>query len=287
MRVLMGDDRLREWRQQQDTQQQSSSSSSSSSHPSNMAPRRLELPPTIPEEDPPTPRSRNTSGDERTSSHEDAGPLIPEPPSSGIPATVATIVGRSAAPNLPPSDAQPPAIPAPQSPERRSSVDLDLVLFDAVGSAVANFVGDTTNLVRERATESFRDALATPIYRVSLGLTALGLGVGAYGFANGTYDLQSLAQPISQLVSNILQTLIGTGSSSSGGSGGGSAPRPSMPSTSLLVGSTIASGTSAVVLGLFGMTGSGGDGDTPPPATAAKTKTTNGGHKGDSSSRTS
>jgi hypothetical protein len=268
MRVIMGDERLREWRQQQGAYQ---------NHPSNIAPRRLELPPTIPEEDPPTPTSRTMPEEDAPISREDAmSESIPEPPSAGIPAIVAAIVGRGSA-------AQPSVtIPNPgrQSPERGASIPVDMILFDAVGSAVANFVGDATNAVRQRAQESLREAVTVPIYRLSLGMAALGLGVGAYGLAIGTYDLRSIGELLSNVMSSLLGGGSGGGSSSPRGSGG-SASTPwaglsmLMPSGGLVVGSTIASGTTAVVLGLFGITRTSsnnpGRGDTPPTQTTSNT----------------
>jgi hypothetical protein len=201
---------------------------------------------------------------------------IPEPPSAGIPAIVAAIVGRGSA-------AQPSVtIPNPgrQSPERGASIPVDMILFDAVGSAVANFVGDATNAVRQRAQESLREAVTVPIYRLSLGMAALGLGVGAYGLAIGTYDLRSIGELLSNVMSSLLGGGSGGGSSSPRGSGG-SASTPwaglsmLMPSGGLVVGSTIASGTTAVVLGLFGITRTSsnnpGRGDTPPTQTTSNT----------------
>lgn len=262
MRFIMGDERLREWRQQQGAYQ---------NHPTNIAPRRLELPPTIPEEDPPTPTPRRMLIEDAPESS--MPEPIPEAPSAGIPATVAAIVGRAAVPIPPPSrvadsasdsdnSAQPSSTTIP-NPGRQSPASIpavDMILFDAVGSAVANFVGDATNSVRERAQESLRDAVAGPIYRLSLGVVALGLGVGAFGLAIGSYDLRS----VGELFSNVMSSLLGDSSSSRGNSGGSisrsgsSSPwaglSMSMPSGGLVVGSTIASGTTAVVLGLFGMT---------------------------------
>ena len=273
MRVIMGDERLREWgqvQQQSDAPQQSTSL--------NTAPRRLELPPTIPEgteedipatpaptriSEPPAPRQGEVASSQ----------TIPVPPSPGIPETVAAMVGSdSVANNIPTSGgSQPPSrrpsVPTPQSPERSASASIDMVLLDALRSSVANVVSGATTSVRERAEESFRNTLAVPIYRVSLGVTALGLGVGVLGLANGTYDLRSLAEPIGRLASQTIASLLG---------GGGSSPRVrvslSMPSEGFLLGSTIASGTTAVVLGLFASQNSGsgdggGSGDGP-----AKTK---------------
>jgi len=265
MRFIMGDERLREWRQQQGAYQ---------NYPSNIAPRRLELPPTIPEEDPPTPTPRRMLVED---AHGESMPEpIPEPMSAGIPATVAAILGRAGLPIPPPpragnsdSAAQPSSTTIP-NPGRQSPASIpavDMVLFDAVGSAVANFVGDATNSVRERAQESLQDAVVGPIYRLSLGVAALGLGVGAFGLAIGSYDLRSVGELFSSR-------------GSSGGSASGSSPwaglTMSMPSGGFLVGSTIASGTTAVVLGLFGMTTrstSSNHPDTPPtqPTTTATT----------------
>ena len=117
-------------------------------------------------------------------------------------------------------------------------------------------------MVRESAQESFRDTLATPLYRMSLGVTALGIGMGAFGLANGTYDLRSLAEPVGQLVSNTIANLVG-GSRSSPGSTSRVQLSISMPSGGFLLGSTIASGTTAVVLGLFGTTRQNGGGGPP------------------------
>lgn len=257
MRLLMGDEGLREWRQAQqhpDTQQHHT--------PPNIAPRRLELPPTIPEsseEDiPVTPTTRRLSA-APPSEQGGTNQPVTETPSAGIPETVAAIVGnRADTNNIPPAPAsnsaqataRRPSLSSNQSPQRRTSISMDTVLLDAVRSAVSNVVSDATSSVRERAEQSFRDTLAVPIYRVSLGVTALGLGVGVFGLANGTYDLHSLTESIGQLVSGTIADLLGAGRSSQG-----SAPRVrlsfSMPSGGFLLGSTIASGTTAVVLGLF------------------------------------
>jgi len=270
MRFIIGDERIREWRRRQGGQQR---------HPSNITPRRLELPPTIPEENPPQPSSRIPE----TETRENARPeSAPEHLSTGIPSTVAAVVDSTAIPPAPLSSTRDSS---PQSPttrpnqtrrnsERSISVTYDMVLVDAIGSAMSNIVGDATNSVRERAQETFRQTLATPIYRVSLGVTALGLGVGAYGLSNGTYDLQSFVRPIGQLISNVMGSLLGTGiGSGSSQNQGGSNPwvqlSLSMPSVGMLMGSTVASGTTAVVLGLFGMTHKGGESSSA--AAAAKT----------------
>lgn len=257
MRFLMGDERLREWRQQQTNLPQQ--------HPSGVAPRRLDLPPTIPEEE--------ASATRETSTPE----IISEP--AGIPETVAAVVGSTPVPN-PTSTSEtaseaPSSTPntTPPSPDRRPSATDEIVLFDAMTTAMASLLGEATSAVRERATETVRDTLATPIYRVSLGVTALGLGIGALGLATGTYDVQSLSRPLSQFVSNFMGSLLGSGSgASSSPRSGSSGIRLSftMPSGGVLLGSTIASGTTAVVLGLFGTTTSrpssnatGDAGDTP------------------------
>ncbi len=247
MRFLMGDERLREWRQRQGSSQQQ--------NPLNMAPRRLELPPTIPEEE---------------ASREESNTSEP----AGIPATVAAVVGSTAVPNPPTTERDGTSeTPANTStPERRpSTAGEEMVLFDAMGAAVASFLGDATSTVRQHAQETFRDALATPIYRVSLGVTALGLGVGALGLANGTYDLQSFSRPLAQFVSNFMGSLLGSGSTSRTTTASSHGIRLSftMPSGGVLMGSTIASGTTAVVLGLFGIGTTtsrpmgGSDGETP------------------------
>ena len=253
MRFIMGDQRLREWREHQYTSQ----------HPSNMTPRQLDLPPTIPEEEAPTRTEEENAGDSS------------EP--MGIPETVAAVVDAEAVSNPPPEVT--PAIDN-SMPNQRPSAISETVLFDAVGDAVANFVSDTTNSVRERVHETFEDNLAGPIYRASLGMALLGLGVGTLGLANGTYDLQSLVRPIGQFVTS----LFGGGGNSGGGPSQSSGPwvrlSLTMPSGSVLVGSTIASGTTAVVLGLFGTTRSrsmGDDGETPPPQTPTTTATSTNG----------
>lgn len=242
MRFIMGDQRLREWRQHQ--------------IPSQHSPRQLDLPPTIPEEEAPT----------RTEDDDSSGP-------ADIPATVAAVVGTEAVPNPPPQAT--PAVDNSIPADQRPSAISDSVLFDAVSDAVANFVSDTTNSVRERVHETFEETLAGPIYRVSLGVAVLGLGVGTLGLANGTYDVQSLVRPIGQFVTSLF---------GGGGGSGGSSPSSgpwvrlslTMPSGSVLVGSTIASGTTAVVLGLFGTTRSrsmGSNGETPPPQAPTATAT--------------
>jgi len=272
MRVIMGDERLREWRQQQASPQH---------YPSNIVPRRLELPPTIPEgseDDAPISFSAPRRISIAPSSTE------PEPPSAGIPATVAAIVSRAVAPN-PAVEVVDSSLQQQPSPQNRSQAtrptptnereSTDTVLYEAVGSAVGNFVGDATNTVRERARESFREVLAVPIYRVSLGATVLGLGVGILGLANGTYDLRSMGRLVSDTMGSMLG-LAGGGRPSPGS--GGSVPMLSMPSGGFLMGATIASGTTAVVLGIFGfrsVSGSGsesGSGSSFPGDTAPATK---------------
>eukprot|EP00531_Pseudo-nitzschia_arenysensis_P020483 CAMPEP_0116140306 /NCGR_PEP_ID=MMETSP0329-20121206/13772_1 /TAXON_ID=697910 /ORGANISM="Pseudo-nitzschia arenysensis, Strain B593" /LENGTH=550 /DNA_ID=CAMNT_0003635401 /DNA_START=351 /DNA_END=2003 /DNA_ORIENTATION=- len=239
LRFLMGDERLGQWRQQQ--------AIPPPQHPSGVAPRRLDLPPTIPEEEASATRENSTS--ENT--------LEP----TGIPETVAAVVGSTPVPN-PPAESASAAPPStsnttPPSPDRRPSATGEIVLFDAMTTAMASLVSEATSAVRERATETVRDAVATPVFRMSLGVTALGLGVGALGLANGTYDLQSFSRPLAQFFSNFMGSLFGRGS------GASSAPRSgspgirlsfTMPSGGVLLGSTIASGTTAVVLGLFGTT---------------------------------
>eukprot|EP00535_Pseudo-nitzschia_heimii_P008664 CAMPEP_0197180072 /NCGR_PEP_ID=MMETSP1423-20130617/4815_1 /TAXON_ID=476441 /ORGANISM="Pseudo-nitzschia heimii, Strain UNC1101" /LENGTH=571 /DNA_ID=CAMNT_0042630093 /DNA_START=421 /DNA_END=2136 /DNA_ORIENTATION=+ len=274
MRVVMGDERLREWRQVQqhsDTPLQSTFS--------NVAPRRLELPPTIPEGPeesiPAAPAPRRISEPPAPPQGEGgSSQTIPEPPSPGIPETVAALVGNgSDANNFSPAPArdvsQPsgrPSLQTHRSPERNESTSNDIILLDAVRSAVANVVSDATSSVREQAEETLRVTLAIPMYRVSLGVTALGLGVGALGLANGTYDLRSLTESIGRLVSQTVAGILG-----GGGSETRLRPSLSMPSGGFLLGSTIASGTTAVVLGLFARpTNGGGDGGASDGGPAAK-----------------
>lgn len=288
MRVVMGDERLREWQQPQPQPQGATT------------PRRLELPPTIPEgaswgdthttgsgvtaEDP-APSSRRNPEDEESRSGEGGSPV-------GIPATVAAIVGRAATvPNppspsaagsstelRPPSQSQLPATMRPHTtatatppttphPSSDAPVEDTTVLMDALGSALANIVGDATHTVRERAQESFRDALSATVhpgrlYGASLGVTVFGLGLGAYGLATGTYDPRDLVRPIGRLLHQTIGSVGGGAGRGASSGGGGAPPFLSMPSGGLLVGSTIASGTMVLVLGLLGVgTGSNGNGN--------------------------
>mmetsp|Transcript_6777 Transcript_6777/g.19621 ORF Transcript_6777/g.19621 Transcript_6777/m.19621 type:complete len:617 (+) Transcript_6777:361-2211(+) len=297
MRLLMGDERLRQ--QQQLLQMQNTRVSSSSN--------RLELPPTIPEgvswgdtshlgaDDDPTSASSGLGASGTTPITTTAAAVAStiatrqeNPPSSraansaanDIPATVSPIVGRAvvlneapqqavdrSTPTLPPARARAsistsastsasasasagqnnstrPQLDRDNS-ERRIVVDGDFVLFDAIGTAMSNIVGTASQSVRIRAQESVQSALRGPVLRASIGVTALGLTIGAYGLLSGTYTTESLARPLSELFRGIF-------GGSSGSSSGDRSSSFSLPASSLLVGATLTSGTTAVVLGAIG-----------------------------------
>eukprot|EP00536_Pseudo-nitzschia_multiseries_P008513 jgi/Psemu1/20579/gm1.20579_g len=309
MRLLMGDERLRQQQQQLQMQMQNQNQNPRSS--TNSSNRLLELPPTIPEgaswgdtselgpdDDPASASSSSVLGPTSISSPiaptttttTTTTPVAPAivtgreaPSSSGagssaaadIPATVSPIVGRAVVLNEAPQQAidrgatsTPPTTNAPASASASASAEQtpptrarpqvgrensersivipgDFVLFDAIGTAMSNIVGEASQTVSNRALESVQSALRGPVLRASIGVTALGLGIGAYGLSTGAYTTESLTRPVAEL----FRGLFGGGSGSRSGDRSSSF---SLPTGSVLVGATLASGTTAVVLGAFG-----------------------------------
>jgi len=296
MRLLMGDERLRQQQQQsqlqiqiQNTRPRSNSSGSTSTNGNGNIRLELELPPTIPEgtswgdTSALGPDDGNGNNNNNPSAAVAVGTTIVTATTTSaaveIPATVVSpIVGRAVVLNNAPPIQIPESIPPPPSvvvdtvvstaaaaaTDRESSTSPtnntarprpatnisggDGVLFDAIGTAVSNIIGGATQTVRTQARDSIRGALSGPIFRASVGATALGLGIGAIGLMSGAYDAESLITPVAQLVRGLF------GRSSSGGGSSGS-----LPSSSALVGATLASGTTAAVVGAFGFYYRSGD----------------------------
>ena len=171
-------------------------------------------------------------------------------------------------PSIPP----PMAVVRRQSSTRRVAEEEEVVLFDAIGTAVSNYLNIASTSIRSSVRESTTNVLYGPIFRGSIGVTALGLSIGSYGlFISGTYTITPFLQPTIHLIQNtftsLLSIVIGNGGgrstangSSGSGSGGGSSSSSNsigsiigmmMPSSALLIGTTSVSFTTAVVLGLF------------------------------------
>ena len=173
-------------------------------------------------------------------------------------------------PSIPPPP--PMAVVRRQSSTRRVAEEEEVVLFDAIGTAVSNYLNIASTSIRSSVRESTTNVLYGPIFRGSIGVTALGLSIGSYGlFISGTYTITPFLQPTIHLIQNtftsLLSTVIGNGGgrstangSTGSGSGGGSSSSSNsigsiigmmMPSSALLIGTTSVSFTTAVVLGLF------------------------------------
>ena len=171
-------------------------------------------------------------------------------------------------PSIPP----PMAVVRRQSSTRRVAEEEEVVLFDAIGTAVSNYLNIASTSIRSSVRESTTNVLYGPIFRGSIGVTALGLSIGSYGlFISGTYTITPFLQPTIHLIQNtftsLLSIVIGNGGgrstangSTGSGSGGGSSSSSNsigsiigmmMPSSALLIGTTSVSFTTAVVLGLF------------------------------------
>jgi len=277
----MGDERLPQQQQQQQQQQQDTSIEeeeddlqgiSPSPSGSMIVPRRLELPPTIPEgaseddesvtselghEDDPATQFVRHWGFEPESSSSNSTPAHTPPPShiarrqshqhassansAAAPLAASTAASlTSDAPIRGSSEQQQPQGTAAdsESTARADAEAEEQVIYDAIGSAVATYMGVAANMAQTSARRS-ATLFSGTIFRASMSITVLGVGVGIYGFWTGTYNPQTFFQPAWQMLQSQVGALLRP-------------PRSlQMPQSEALIGTTIASGATAGIMLLF------------------------------------
>jgi hypothetical protein len=220
----------------------------------NMVPRRLELPPTIPEgvgEDDESATSE--LGHEEDPATQYLRHWGIEPENSNVPPENASrrVAASSAAGAV--SAQTTAALAADATPSRRNRQQQQVsseaavraeteaeeqVLYDAIGSAVTTYMGVAANMVQTSARRS-ATLISGTVFRASMGMTLIGVGVGIYGFWTGAYNPQSFFQPVMQIVQ------------SQAGSFFRPPRRLELPPSQLLIGTTLFSGATAGVMLLF------------------------------------
>jgi hypothetical protein len=301
MRFVMGDQRLRQLQapppQEEDDDDDEDDDTTDASDlmapsPSGslIVPRRLELPPTIPE--------GATEDDESATSelgHEDdpATQFLRhwgvEPESSAVTSVITTVSRRMSQQQTPPpshvngrsgnrgsapavdpvtpltaaslTDDAPTASRRPRSSSqqhqqqqqqqqrggsaspseatRQAEAEAEeQVIYDAIGSAVATYIGVAAGMVQNSARQSATMFSGT-IFRASMSITLLGVGVGIYGFWTGAYNPQTFFQPAWQLVQGQVGALLRP------------PRRLELPQSEVLIGTTMASGATAGIMLLF------------------------------------
>jgi hypothetical protein len=283
MRLVMGDERLNAPRIEQldedgavatngSTDSPSSSLSNGSSNSGaghhNIVPRRLELPPTIPEgasedsesatselgheEDPAAQFARhwgmevepqNARPSTQTTRRRSA-PLL------NVSSTVVAISSQRAASLT--QDAQ--SSSRQQQQQQQQSQDAQFttssearaaeaeaeeqVLYDAIGSAITTYMGVAANMVQSSARRS-ATLFSGTLFRASMGMTLFGVGIGVYGFWTGTYNPQTFFQPAWQMIQGQVGALLRP------------PRRLEMPQSQDLIAATAFSGATAGIMLLF------------------------------------
>jgi hypothetical protein len=219
----------------------------------NMIPRRLELPPTIPEgyseddvsatselgheEDPATQYLRYWGVEPENSAipptsasrHVAASPAV-----VALSSQTATALTADAPPSRRGSQQQHQQV-SPEAAARAEAEAEEQVLYEAIGSAVTTYISVATTMVQTSARRT-ATLFSGTIFRASMGVTLFGVGVGIYGFWIGAYNPQTFFQPVVQMIQNQI----------------GSFFRPpqrlDLPSSQLLVGTTLVSGATAGIM---------------------------------------
>jgi hypothetical protein len=278
MRFLVGDQRLRPTLEEHDEASDHGSSAGeagSASFP--LVPRRLELPPTIPEEvaadetselgeeeDPAAQYARFWGVEPRTASEgpsngrvsavSAAAGAVPAVTSNGagvvgreVSVTVATrntgiasAVATAQMQNL---------YNASPSPSEENNVAIaraeEQVIYDAIGTSITTYMGVAANMVQTSARQS-ATLFSGTIFRASIGITMVSVGVGIYGFWTGAYNPQTFFQPTWRMLQSQVESFLRPPRSLLQGGW-------DLPSSQVLIGSTAASGATASIMFLFQM----------------------------------
>lgn len=265
MRFLVGDQRLRPTLQ---------SVEETASIASPVVPRRLELPPTIPEEGA-TDDTSELGEEEDPATHyvrfwgaESGTGTATETPSAAIPAVtlsgtrpasdVASVVGREVSVTVPsrstgiageaPNTRIQNSNTASSSPSEEDIAATaraeEQVIYDAIGTSITTYMGIAANMVHTSARQS-ATLFSGTIFRASIGITMVSVGVGIYGFWTGAYNPQTFFQPTWRMLQSQLSSFLRPPRSLHGGW--------NLPSSQVLIASTAASGVTASIMFLFQM----------------------------------
>jgi hypothetical protein len=112
------------------------------------------------------------------------------------------------------------------------------VIYDAIGSAVATYMGVAASMVQSSARQS-ATMFSGSIFRASMSVTVLGIGVGIYGFWAGAYNPQTFFEPAWQILRSQVGSILRP------------PRRLELPQSELLIGTTVASGATAGIMLLF------------------------------------
>jgi hypothetical protein len=248
-----------------------------------VVPRRLELPPTIPEEgvaddtselgeeeDPATQYARFWGVEPGTAtgvsiSAIPAAAAAHTTTSGRVNSDVASVVGREVSVSVPvPSsrstnrvgDVQnattitTTASSVPPTEEDSAAIARaeEQVIYDAIGTSIATYMGVAANMVHTSARQS-ATLFSGTVFRASLGVTMVSVGVGLYGFWTGAYHPQTFFQPTLRMLQSQIGSLLRPPRSILPFQGGWNA----LPSSEVLIASTAASGATASIMFLFQM----------------------------------
>ena len=112
------------------------------------------------------------------------------------------------------------------------------VIYDAIGSAVATYMGVAASMVQSSARQS-ATLFSGSIFRASMSVTVLGIGVGIYGFWTGAYNPQTFFEPAWQMLQSQMGSILRP------------PRRLELPQSEVLIGTTVASGATAGIMLLF------------------------------------
>jgi hypothetical protein len=128
---------------------------------------------------------------------------------------------------------------SPSEASRQAEAEAEeQVIYDAIGSAVATYMGVAASMVQSSARQS-ATMFSGSIFRASMSVTALGIGVGIYGFWAGAYNPQTFFEPAWQILRSQVGSILRP------------PRRLELPQSELLIGTTVASGATAGIMLLF------------------------------------
>ncbi|KAG7349807.1 hypothetical protein IV203_012404 [Nitzschia inconspicua] len=222
----------------------------------NIVPRRLELPPTIPEgtsedddsitselgheEDPATQYLRHWGVEPENSDIPPTTVRRRTAPSNSASAPVSSShAATSSTADAPVSrrDSRQQQTPTEAAAQAEAEAE-EQVIYDAIGSAVATYMGVAASMVQTSARRS-ATLFSGTLFRASMGMTLFGVGVGIYGFWTGVYNPRTFFQPALQMLRSQVGTLMRP------------PRRLEMPQSQVLLGTTMFSGATAGIMLLF------------------------------------
>jgi hypothetical protein len=203
-----------------------------------VVPRRLVLPPTIPEE----------GADDTSDLGEEDDPTNVPVPSVQVhqQQQPAGTTNNNNSANSPVStspmtqSSQQQDTPLSEEAVRAEAEAEEQVIYDAIGSAIATYMGVAAGMVQSSARRS-ASLFSGNIFRASMSMTMLGVGVSIYGFWTGVYNPQTFFRPTMHMIGDQMSSLLRSTPSL----------RPQFPSSNVLVSSTLLSGATAGIMLLF------------------------------------